>query len=214
MDEKLIQFVLTAFVTLIVVINPVAVSPIFVSVTKGMTREEQRSVLNRAILSSILVVLFFLIAGRAFLSYLGVSIFAFTISGGILLFIIAYPMLFGQRKGMQTPKGEKAAAPDEDVAIFPLTIPMLAGPGTISTALMLGAQASGDWMRLISLIVTILVIYLISWPVLMLSGKAITLLGESRVGMINRILGLILAALAVQFILTGITGYFDSLNQR
>lgn len=211
MDEKLIQFILTAFVTLIVVINPVAVAPIFVSVTKGMSREEQKSVLTRAIISSILVVMFFLIAGRVFLSYLGVSMYAFTISGGILLFVIAFPMLFGQRKGMQTPK---PATPEEDVAIFPMTIPMLAGPGTISTVLMLGAQASGNWIWLISLIGTILFIYFISWPILILSGKAINLLGESKVGMINRILGLILAALAVQFILTGITGYIDSLNLR
>ncbi|HYG38307.1 MAG TPA: MarC family protein, partial [Cytophagales bacterium] len=121
MDEKLIPFILTAFVTLIVVINPIAVSPVFVSVTKGMTREERRSVLNRAIFSSIMIAIFFLIAGRAFLSYLGVSMFAFTISGGILLFIIAYPMLFGQKKATPSAKDEKVVTSDEDVAFFPMT---------------------------------------------------------------------------------------------
>src|SRR5215813_9506449 len=101
MNNDLFQFSLTAFSMLLVVINPVAVSPVFVAVTANLTATQRRSTLTRAILIACAVALFFLFVGRAFLSYMGVSVEAFAISGGILLFSMAFPMLMGQRSQMQ-----------------------------------------------------------------------------------------------------------------
>ncbi|HZG53802.1 MAG TPA: MarC family protein [Pyrinomonadaceae bacterium] len=211
MDQSLLQFTVTAFVMLIVVINPVAVAPIFVAVTVGMGMAERRAVLNRALLIAFSVALFFLLAGRSMLSYLGVTMHAFAVSGGVLLFLIALPMLFGQRPSTQTPEGDAPHAAGEDVAIFPMAIPMLAGPGTIATVLVLATQAGGDVRRLAALAITLAGIYLISWPILHASDRLIARMGEGKVGIITRVLGIILAALAVQYVFNGITGYYHSL---
>lgn len=214
MDQSLLQFIVTAFVMLIVVINPVAVAPIFVAVTSGMGGAERRSVLNRSLFIAFGVALFFLLAGRALLSYLGVTMHAFAVSGGILLFLLALPMLFGQRSSLQSPGGSEHSSAGEDVAVFPMAVPMLAGPGTIATVLVLATQAGGDVRRLGALAATLGCIYLISWPVLYASDRLIARLGESKVGIITRVLGIILAALAVQYVFNGITGYYDSLVNR
>lgn len=211
MDQSLLQFTVTAFVMLIVVINPVAVAPIFVGVTHGMRADERRSVLNRALLIAFGVALFFLLAGRVMLSYLGVTMHAFAVSGGVLLFLIALPMLFGQRSSLQSTEGGEHSTDGEDVAIFPMAIPMLAGPGTIATVLVLATQAAGDVRRLAALAVTLGCIYLLSWPILYASDRLIARMGEGKVGIITRVLGIILAALAVQYIFNGITGYYRAL---
>jgi multiple antibiotic resistance protein len=214
MDQSLLQFTITAFVMLIVVINPVAVAPIFVAVTKGMGITERRSVLNRALPIAFGVALFFLLAGRVLLSYLGVTMHAFAVSGGVLLFLLALPMLFGQRSSLQSPEGGERSTAGEDVAIFPMAIPMLAGPGTLATVLVLATQAGGDVRRLVALAATLGGIYLISWPILHTSEHLIARMGESKVGIITRVLGIILAALAVQYVFNGITGYYDALVNR
>ena len=214
MDQNLLQFTVTAFVMLIVVINPVAVAPVFVAVTSGTGAAERRSVLKRALLIAFGVALFFLLAGRMLLSYLGVTMHAFAVSGGVLLFLLALPMLFGQRSPLQSPEGGERDTAGEDVAIFPMAIPMLAGPGTIATVLVLATQAGGDVRRLVALAVTLGCIYLISWPILHASDRLIARMGESKVGIITRVLGIILAALAVQYVFNGITGYYDSLIDR
>jgi len=214
MDESLLQFTVTAFVMLIVVINPVAVAPVFVGVTRGMGAAERRSVLNRAVLVAFCVALFFLVAGRALLSYLGVSMHAFSVSGGILLFLIALPMLFGQRSSLQSPAGNEQPGGGEDVAIFPMAIPMLAGPGTIATVLVLATQAGRDVRRLLALAAVLAAIYVISWPILHASDRVITRMGEGKVAIITRVLGIILAALAVQYVLNGVTGYYDWVAAR
>lgn len=214
MTQNLLQFTLTAFVMLIVVINPVAVAPIFVGVTSGRDVAERRSILKRALLIAFGVATFFLLAGRLMLSYLGVTMHAFAVSGGVLLFLIALPMLFGQRSSLQSPAGAERSSAGEDVAIFPMAIPMLAGPGTIATVLVLATQAAGDVARVATLIATLAFIYLISWPILDTSERLISRVGESKVSIITRVLGIILAALAVQYVFNGITGYYDSLMNR
>jgi len=214
MEQSLLQFTVTAFVMLVVVINPVAVAPIFVAVTNGMGTNERRSVLNRALVIAFGVALFFLLAGRVMLSYLGVTMHAFAVSGGILLFLIALPMLFGQHSSLQSPEGGERNTAGEDVAIFPMAIPMLAGPGTIATVLVLATQAADDVRRLGALAVTLGGIYLISWPILHASDRLIARMGEGKMGIITRVLGIILAALAVQYVFNGITGYHDSLIDR
>ena len=148
MDQGLVQFGLTAFVTLLVVVDPPGVVPVFVALTGGADAMKRRATMKRAIIVALLIALFFLVAGCGLLSYLGVTIHAFSISGGVLLFATALPMLFGHRGGLQAPEREERPTAGEDIAIFPLAIPLLSGPGTIASILLLTSQANGDIRRL------------------------------------------------------------------
>src|SRR5919204_542885 len=121
MSQGLLQFGLTAFVTLAVVVDPFSVAPIFMAMTREMKAPERRAIVTRAVMIALTVTLFFLLAGRAMLSYLGVTVHAFAISGGILLFVTALPMLFGQRPALQSPERDEYRTAGEKLAGFSLT---------------------------------------------------------------------------------------------
>lgn len=215
MDANLAHLALTAFVTLLVVVDPVGVAPIFVAVTRDLDPSAQRKTLARAVLIAFMVILFFLFAGRWLLSYLGVSVHAFAISGGILLFATALPMLFGQRPVLQGPErgdypgGERPTG--EDVAVFPLAIPLLSGPGAIATILLLTNEAGPAPLRRIAVIAAAALVFLATWLILGTADALMRRLGETRIHILTRVLGIVLAALAVQYVLDGLTGYYESL---
>jgi multiple antibiotic resistance protein len=148
------------------------------------------------------------------LSYLGVSVHAFAISGGILLFITAMPMLFGQRPRLQAPDEGTHGKSGEDVAVFPLAIPLLAGPGAIASILVLANEAGADARRVGVLILTTGAVFVTTWFILGTAGWIMNRLGEDKIHILTRVLGLVLAALAVQFVLNGIEGYYHSLRSR
>src|SRR5215218_9832280 len=200
MDDALLKFGLTAFTTLLVVVDPFGVLPIFLALTKGELPQERASIVTRAVLFGFAVSMFFLIAGHSALAYLGVTVHAFSISGGSLLFATAMPMLFGQRPPLQS--AEKSESGPEDVAIFPLAIPLLAGPGTITSILLLTAQARGSAARLAGVAAALAVVFFITWLVLCVPGeRLIKKLGQGGIHVATRVLGILLAALAVQFVL-------------
>jgi multiple antibiotic resistance protein len=233
MDQDFFRFGLAAFVTILVVVDPPGVVPIFVALTKDEGPRRRRAILIRAVLIAFGVALFFLIAGRAVLSYLGVTVHAFSISGGILLFVAAMPMLFGQRGGLQAPEGKERGArtiaqtdahskvadqngaratANNDISVFPLAMPLLSGPGTIATILLLTSQAGGDVKKLAAIGVAIAVVFLVSFVSLYLGARLIRLVGEGGVHIATRVMGIVLAALAVQYILNGIAGYYTLLR--
>lgn len=214
MDQDLIRFALAAFVTLLVVVDPPGVVPIFVALTKDEQPLQRRNILARAVLIAFGVALFFLVAGRAVLSYLGVSVYAFAISGGILLFATAMPMLFGQRGGLQAPDGRERGSMGQDISVFPLAIPMLSGPGLIATILLLTSQVGNDPQRLSAIAVATALVFLVAFVALYLGARLIALLGEGGVHIATRVMGIVLAALAVQYVLNGISGYYASLISR
>src|SRR4029450_7181966 len=144
MDQDFFRFGLAAFVTILVVVDPPGVVPIFVALTKDEEPRRRRAILIRAVLIAFGVALFFLVAGRAVLSYLGVTVHAFSISGGILLFVAAMPMLFGHRGGLQSAEPKEQGSVGEDISVFPLAMPMLSGPRTIAKILLLTYQARRD----------------------------------------------------------------------
>src|SRR4026209_1453408 len=199
MDQDIMRFGLAAFVTLLVVVDPPGVVPIFVALTSNELPAQRRKILIRAVLIALGVALFFLVAGRAVLSYLGVTVHAFSISGGILLFVAAMPMLFGQRGGLQAPEPRERGG--EDISVFPLAMPMLSGPGTIATILLLTSQAGGDMQKLIAIGVAIGIVFLVSFVVLYLGAPLMGLVGEGGVHIATRVMGIVLAALAVQYVL-------------
>ncbi len=165
-DESLFQFGLRSFVTLIVVVDPLGVAPSFGVLTMELATAERRKTLARALIIALAVTLFFLFGGGLLLSYLGVTVHAFAISGGILLFGASWPMLFGQRAGLQSPVRNEQSAMGEDPAIFPLAIPLLSGPGTITTVLPLTNQAAGNIPRMGVLAATVAVVYIIACGIL------------------------------------------------
>ena len=211
MDENLLQFALTAFVTLIVVVDPPGVAPNFIALTSELGTVERNKILRRATFVAFGITLFFLLAGRWLLSYLGVTVHAFSISGGILLFVAAWPMLFGHRPSLQAPGRSEQDMAGDDIAIFPLAIPLLSGPGTITTILLLSNRPDADAVRLALLAIIVAAVFFISWCVLYASDRIVTRLGEGKVRIVTRVLGIILAALAVQFVLNGIGGFYNSL---
>lgn len=208
------RFGLAAFVTLLVVVDPPGVVPIFVALTKDETPARRRTILTRAVLIAFGVALFFLFAGRAVLSYLGVTVHAFAISGGILLFATAMPMLFGQRGGLQAPEEKERGSVGQDISVFPLAIPMLSGPGVIATTLLLTSQAAGEPSRLAAIAGALALVFLVAFVSLYLGARLIARLGEGGVHIATRVMGIVLAALAVQYVLNGITGYYSSLRLR
>ncbi len=214
MDQDFFKFALAAFVTLLVVVDPPGVVPIYVALTQDEEPARRRSILTRAVLIAFGVALFFLVAGRAVLSYLGVTVHAFSISGGILLFVAAMPMLFGHRGGLQAPEPKEQGSVGEDISVFPLAMPLLSGPGTIATILLLTSQAGGDLKKLIAIGVAIAVVFLVSFVLLYLGARLIRLVGEGGVHIATRVMGIVLAALAVQFVLNGIAGYYTVLTGR
>lgn len=211
MDENLLQFGLRAFVMLLVVVDPLGVTPSFVALTSELGTAEKRKTLGRALIIAFAVTLFFLLGGGFLLSYLGVKVYAFAISGGILLFAASWPMLFGQRAGLQAPVRHEQGTMGEDIAIFPLAIPLLSGPGTITTILLLTSQVGANISRMGILAAIVAVVYIIAWCILYAGERIITSLGEGKVRIITRVLGIVLAALAVQYVLNGFMGYYDSL---
>ena len=211
MEESLWQFALKAFVTLTVVVDPLGVAPNFVALTSEYGTIERKQILTRASVVAFTVTLFFLLCGRWLLSYLGVTVQPFAISGGVLLFVAAWPMLFGHRPGLQAPENNKQGAVGEDIAIFPLAIPLLSGPGTITTVLLLTNQPNADIARMMTLAAIIALVFPVAWCVLYGADRIMIRLGEGKVRIMTRVLGIILAALAVQFILNGIGGFYESL---
>ena len=214
MDDTIWRFGLAAFVTLLVVVDPPGVVPVFVALTKGDKPARRRAVLVRAVVIAFGVAIFFLLAGRAVLSYLGVTVQAFSISGGILLFVAALPMLFGQRGGLQAPEAKEHGSVGADISVFPLAIPLLSGPGAIATILLLTSQTAGDPRRLLAAVIAIAAVFIVSFVSLYLGARLIALVGEGGVHIATRVMGIILAALAVQYVLNGITGYYNQLRSR
>jgi len=214
MDQATLRFGLAAFVTLLVVVDPPGVVTTFVALTKDETSSRRRSILTRAVVIAFGVAIFFLLAGRALLSYLGVTVQAFSISGGVLLFLAALPMLFGQRGGLQAPEPKERGSVGQDISVFPLAIPLLSGPGAIATILLLTSQTAGDPRKLIAAIIAIALVFLVSFIALYLGARLIALVGEGGVHIATRVMGIILAALAVQYVLNGISGYYHVLIGR
>ena len=214
MNSTMLQFGLTAFVTLLVTVDPFGLLPVFAALTSAMTLAQRRLTLRRAIVTAFAIAVLFLLAGNGVLRYMGVSMDAFTISGGILLFMTALPMLFGQRGGLQSPQSDEPPPRIHDVAIFPLAIPLLAGPGVMTSLLLLMAQAHGRAADIGALFAATLCVFLLAWLVLHVGERVIARIGEAGAHIATRVLGVALAALAIQFVLNGLTGFYHALVTR
>ncbi len=200
----MLDLFVSAFATFFVVIDPPGCAPIFASLTSGATAQHRRAMALRSIAVAGIILLAFAIFGEAFLRALGISLDAFRIAGGIMLFLIALEMVFEKRQERRENRAEdvKAAAP-EDISIFPMGIPMIAGPGSIASAMLLTSRANGLEQDL-TVFAALALVLLLTLAALLLAAPMMRFLGHRMEAMITRLLGVILAALAVQFVIDGI----------
>ncbi len=201
-----VDYLKTALVTLFVTLDPPGLAPVFVSLTLGMTRVEKREVALRACVIAFAILAAFAFGGRPALEALGVTIPAFRIAGGLLLFYVAFDMLFSLRGERKREIANDAVTVDHirNIAAFPLAIPLMAGPGAITATMLLAGHAGGDWRALVGLMAVAAAVMLFIFVVCLMAERISRALGVTGNVVLTRMFGLVLAAMAVQFVIDGV----------
>jgi len=200
-----LDHVIAALVTLLVVVDPIGLTPAFLGVTAGLPRAARRQVALRASLIAFAILTGAALAGDWLLRTLSISLPAFRIAGGLLLFSIASEMVFGVRIARQSETAGKAVEEHvRDIAAFPLAIPLMAGPGAITAAVLLAGRADGDPFRLGVLIAIVAAVMVACLLVFLAASKIERVLGKTGNTVLSRLLGVLLAAMAVQFVVDGV----------
>lgn len=194
-----------AFVTILVTIDPPGLAPLFLALTRGMNREQRQQVGLRASLIGFLVLALFAVAGAGILSVFGITLPAFRVAGGLLLFYISFEMIFERRQERKEKSADAAITKDHihNIAAFPLAIPLIAGPGAISAVVLLSASLPGIGGQT-TLVAVILVGIVLTYLVFLVAERVDKFLGQTGRSILTRLLGVILAALAVQFVADGV----------
>lgn len=205
----MIALFLSAFVTLFVVIDPPGCAPIYASLTTGASQAQRRAMAIRATAIAAAILLVFALWGKQLLGVLGIQLDSFRIAGGIMLFIIAMDMVFEKRTQRREDRAQKIVeTPEvEDVSVFPMAMPMIAGPGSIATVMLLMSRADGLAERGVVLGAVVLTLVLMLGS-LLAAGPIMALLGAKIEAVITRLLGVLLAALAAQFVIDGLKASF------
>ena len=205
----MLELFVSAFATLFVVIDPPGCAPIFSGLTGGADAQQRRAMAFRSVLIASVVLVVFAFFGRPLLGALGISLDAFRVAGGIMLFIIALEMVFEKRTERRESRAQEAAgAPEvEDVSVFPMAIPMIAGPGSIA-ALMLLMSEAGTLAERAVVFGALALVMLMTLAALLMAGPLLRLIGHKMEAMLTRLLGVILAALAAQFVIDGLRASF------
>ena len=201
----------SALVTFLVIIDPPGCAPIFASLTRGTPPAHRRAMAIRSSLIAWTILMFFALLGKPMLQALGISLASFRIAGGIMLFFIALDMVFERRTERREKRAEEIErTPEtEDISVFPMAIPMIAGPGSIASA-MLWVSRADTTIDVVVVLAAITAVMLITLVTLLASGALMRLIGEKVEAMITRILGVILAALAAQFVVDGLKQSFPN----
>ncbi len=202
----LLDFLQSAFVTLLVTLDPPGLAPIFIALTLGMTPKEKHQVAIRAAIIAFAILLIFALGGSALMNALGISLPAFRIAGGLLLFYTAFQMVFAERGQRKKELATDAVTIDhiENLAAFPLAIPLMSGPGSITAVILLAGKASGNWQAQTGLVLVILLVILLCYLTFLLSERVARLFGTTGTLVLGRMLGVVLAALAAQFVIDGV----------
>ena len=195
----------TALVTLLVIVDPPGCAPIFASLTAGATADHRRKMAVRSSIIAWFILLFFALLGRPLLDTLGITLASFRLAGGIMLFIIALEMVFEKRTERRESRAHDLEGTPEadDISVFPMAIPMIAGPGSIASVMLLASRAD-DWAERGVLLAAMTAVIALTMLALLAAGPLMRLIGAKLEAMITRVLGVILAALAAQFVIDGI----------
>jgi multiple antibiotic resistance protein len=204
----MLELAAQTFITMLVVLDPIGLAPIFIGLAGSRPSFERRAMALKATLVAGAIILVFGLFGEPLLFRLGISLNAFRIAGGALLFLIALDMVFARPStARESPIDAAEAQEREDISVFPLAIPLMAGPGTLASVMILvGAHRSSASQVVVILAVTGLVLVL-CYLALRLSGQVARLIGRTGVGVVTRVLGVLLAALAIQYVAAGIFGF-------
>jgi len=208
MNEFIAPFT-SALVTFLLVIDPPGCAPIFASLTREASEAQRRTMAVRAVVIGAAILLFFAAFGEDLLRALGVSLDAFRVAGGIMLFLIGLDMVFEKRTQRREKRAEELNESDEveDVSVFPMAIPMIAGPGSIATVMLISSRTEGLQASLV-VFAALFVTLLITLLALVAAGPLLRVLGARIEAVITRILGVLLAALAAQFVIDGLRASF------
>lgn len=202
----MIEIALRSFLTLFVVVDPVGIAPVYLGLVEGRPASERARVARRAVIVAGAVLFGFAFGGAWLLEKLGISMDAFRIAGGILLFRIAVGMVLAAPHERETEEEEEEARSRADVSVFPLAIPLIAGPGSMATMMILIGQAGTDPAKLALVVSMTAAVLVLTWLALKLSTTLGRILRRTGVNVVTRVLGVLLAALAVQYVADGVRG--------
>jgi multiple antibiotic resistance protein len=210
----MIDLALTAFVNFIVIIDPIGVVPFFMSHTAHLDPAGRRATALKSITIAAGILLVFTVIGQPLLHYLGVSVAAFRIAGGVLLLLLAVDMVLVKESGIRatTPKEEEEATHRPDVAVFPLAVPLIAGPGAITSVILLQSQNAASLAGRSVVAGVMLAVLLITGLMFLVASPIMRILGVTGINVMTRVLGIILAALAVSNMLEGLRASFPVLG--
>jgi multiple antibiotic resistance protein len=200
-----IEFLISALVTMVVVVDPLGLVPTFIAITHGLPSRSRRTAALRACLIAAAILAGAALIGDRLLRTLSIGLPAFRIAGGLLLFSIASEMVFGVRIERQSKQAEDVIEEHvRNIAAFPLAIPLMAGPGAIAATILLAGRANGDPVHLAILLAVVAAVLTLCFVMFVLAGHIATLVGTTVSVVLSRLLGVVLAALAVQFVIDGI----------
>ena len=196
------HFALLALTSVLFIVNPIAVIPTYLVITAKETADQRATTARRACIASTCILIAFALAGRQIFNVFGITLDAFRVAGGLILWVVAMGMLHGERRTQESATEITESSMKSDVALTPLAMPMLAGPGAISTVMVLATQATSTPDRL-AVYGAVIVTMALSWIVLRLGERVVLRMGETGIRVMTRIMGLLLASVAVQFVMTG-----------
>lgn len=202
----MLELLVNSFVIFFVVIDPIGLAPIFMALTPSVSEARRRRMALRATLLAAIILVLFAFVGAPLLKALGVGLPAFRIAGGLLLFFLAVDMVFARHSGMRSPTAseEHEAEQRDDISVFPLAFPLIAGPGALTTILLLTGRREDDPLAFAAVLVVMLMVLGLALAALLLAARLVRHLGRTGTNVISRVLGVILAALATQFVLDGL----------
>ncbi|MEM6819203.1 MAG: MarC family protein [Pseudomonadota bacterium] len=206
MLEQLIRH----FVVLFVVIEPITLVPLFGALTRGGEPTYRRKMAIKSIVLSAIIFWVFALAGQSLLETLGINVASFKIAGGLLLFLIAVDMVFARQSGLRstTVREQDEARYREDISVFPLAFPLIAGPGALATLLLLLVELQDNWIEFLGLMAMAMLVLAIALVMMLLTSPIIRVMGETGANVVSRLTGVILVALAVQYVVDGVNTLF------
>ena len=202
----MVETLVTAFVTLFVVIDPLGIAPIFASITPKDTAPQRRQIAVKGVIIAAVILVAFALGGQLLLTALGIGLPAFQIAGGLLLLLLSIDMVMVRHSGLRetTPGEAEEGIQRSDVSVFPLAIPLIAGPGALTSIVLLMGEARHDLVAQALVLAVMLAVLVITLICLLVTGRLIRLLGQTGINVVTRVFGIIMAALSVQFILDGL----------
>ncbi len=205
MTETLVKF----FVVFFVVVDPISLIPLFAGLTQGSSARYKKKMAGKATLIALVISVMFALVGAKFLDIMGISLSAFRIAGGTLLFLIALDMVFARASGTRSTLTEQEEAKKrEDISVFPLAFPFMAGPGALATILLTAGEVAAKPLLFTGFLCVVALVLIVCWILMLATPRLMKLLGVTGANVVSRLSGVILAALAVQFIVDGIRGSF------